>query len=379
MASETIPPTTDADLAWSSALQRVLAEPRRVRVHYQPIVDLQRGSIRGYEALARFPEAPALSPRAWFDAAERLGCAGALEAQLIQAALVAGPLLVRNRFVSVNVSPAALLSAEVQTALGAERRMQHIVVEITDGAEADPTAVRAAVDALRAAGAAIAVDDTGAGVDSLDRVVALRPHYIKVAGRVIAGIDSDRTRVAMVETLAQLATKLDSWLIAKAVETDEQLDVLVRLGVPFGQGFALGHPAPAMAELSPDVKARIRRRSLSAAQVAALAALVERVPAVGASPQAVAAAFASDRQLEYVVCVDSGSYPLGVLDRPAHERGTAPRPPLYLPASISLHEGARRAMARPLSTRFDAIVIVDEDGAYAGLVPIDRLVSALTR
>ncbi len=382
MSPTPVAPTPhENDAAWALALQRVLAEPQRIRVHYQPIVDLRRGVVRGYEALARFPEAPEVPPRAWFDAAARLGYAGAFEAQVVQAALVARPLLVRDRFVAVNVSPAALLSAEVQTALGSERRLEHIVVELTDHVDgADPASVRAAVDALRAAGGGIAIDEAGAASNSLERVMAVRPHYIKVSGSVVAGVAQDLTRVSVIESLSELATRLDSWLIGKGVETEAQLQTLMRLGVPFAQGYYLGHPAPAMAELAPGIRAIIRQQAMeTGTEVAILAGVLDQVMAVEASPQAVADAFVADPQLEYVVCLGGDHKPLGVLDRPAHDRGNSPRPPMILPTSMPLNEAARRAMSRGLATRYDPIVCVADDGLYAGVVQIDRLVLALTR
>jgi len=325
------PVATDA---WPSALERVLSRPQQIRVEYQPVVDLRRASICGYEALARFSHTPHVAPRAWFDAAARLGCAGALEAQVMQAALVAQPLLVRDRFIAVNVSPAALLSAEVQAVLGAEGNLRRVVVEIserTDGA--DPRALRRATDALHVAGAAIAVHDAGSGLRSLDRVVTLRPRYIKISGSVVRGVEHDPTRITMIRALSELATKLDARLIAQGIETEAQLDALVGLGVPFGQGFALGRPASALVELHPDVRARIQRARSSDALT--LGSLTEHAP-----------------------------------DPPAAA--------LRLAASTPLGEAARRAMARPPATRFDPIV-VDAQGAESGVVPVERLVGALAR
>jgi len=372
------PKTSDA--AWTAALQRVLAEPQRLRVHYQPIVDLQRGTVRGYEALARFAESPEVTPRAWFDAAARLGVSGALEAQVVQAALLSRPLLVRQRFVAVNISPAALLSSEVQAVLGSERRLEHLVVEVVDRDDgADPRVVRAAVDALRAAGARIAVDETLDAAGALDRVVGLRPDFIKINGRIVHGIEHDPTRVEMVRTLSQLATRLDAWLVAAQIESEAQLDAIIRLGVPYGQGYVLGRPAPAMSELAADIRARVRRQALPTAHVSGLTALLERAPAVTTSRRAVTEAFEGAPLLEHVVCVDSDDRPLGVVDRPAHERGGAPRPPMCLPETMTLHDAASRAMARLLESRFDPIVVVDDEGSYIGLVPLDRIVSALAR
>ncbi len=370
------------DLDWVGALKKILAAPNSVRVHYQPIVDLQRGVVRGYEALARFPDAAGVQPRDWFDAAARLGFSGALEAQLTQAALVSRPLLTRDRFIAVNVSPAALLSDEVTAVLAAEASLEHIVLEVVDqndGADVDDLRFR--LDELRARQALIAVDDAGSGYSSLDRVIALRPHFVKVDGSVIAGIERDPGRVEMIRTLGELAARLDARVVAEGIETTEQLDTLVRLGVPMGQGFALGRPAPTMGELNRTVATHMRQRTSGGVSAQQLGALVELAPAVPLScgPAAVAQVFAGQPHLEHAVVLATDGRPAGVIDRPAHERGTLPRLPLCLLGVLPVADAARRAMARPLATRFDPVVAVDQQGAYLGVVPIDRIVGALAR
>jgi EAL domain-containing protein (putative c-di-GMP-specific phosphodiesterase class I) len=221
---------------WAPALETVLREPQRIRVEYQPIVDLRGAVIGGYEALARFPDAPGVSPRDWFDAAARLGCAGALEARVVQAALVAHSLLVGDRFIAVKVTAAALLSDEVGAVMRAAGDLGHIVVEISECADgADAHALEDAAAALRAGGAAIAVH-------GIERHAALGASYVKVH----------------CDAVDHPASPCGAAMVAERIETSNQLDAAVAAGVPFGQGFALGRPTPAFAELRPALQARIR-------------------------------------------------------------------------------------------------------------------------
>lgn len=373
--------TTATTDAWAAALSHLLAEPQRLRVHYQPIVDLQRGVVRGYEALARFPESPDIPPAAWFAAAGRLGCAGALESQLLQAALVARPLIVRNRFISVNLSAEALLSDEVSAVLREHPRLNTLVVELTQqGEPGDVLAVRERLDELKAAGAAIAVDDTGAGPNTLDRLGALRPQFVKLDGHLIAGIDSDEAKVKLLEELTDLAGRLDSWIVAKGIETREELDALVRLGIPLGQGFALGAPAPAMAEIDAALSKHMRQRTLHAVTARDVSVLAVQVPAADVSdlPSA-AASLGAQPSLEHVPLVDAEGRPVATWSRLGYERGEPPHAALAVAGTTLVAEAARRAMGRAAAERYDAIAVVDGTGRYAGLVPIDRLVSALTR
>jgi EAL domain-containing protein (putative c-di-GMP-specific phosphodiesterase class I) len=371
------------DEEWVAALQRLLAEPQCVRVHYQPIVDLQRGIVRGYEALARFPEAPGLTTRDPFTAAARLGFAGALEAQLLQAALVTRPLLVRDRFVAVNVSPAALLSDAVRAVLTAERSLEQLVVELVDQDDdgADGEAVTATLAELRKRGAMVAVHVAGGESRSLDRVAVLRPHFVKADGALVARIEQDEACTEIIRALCAFATRLDAWVVAEGIETGEQLDALAALGAPLGQGLALGRPVAAMGELDRDVARRMRRRSLGGTDTERIAGLGEAALVVPAQDgtTAVAGAFAADPDAEYVVVLTPDGRPGGIIDRLAHERGAVPGVPLCLDGVTPVADAARRAMARPLATRFAPIVLLDPRGGYAGVVAIDRMVGALAR
>ena len=89
-------------------LTDVLEQPGRVRPHFQPIVDLQRGEVCGYEALARFTDWPGVPPCDVFAAADDQGMGGALEAQMVREVLEARPHVAADRFLSVNLSPRAV-------------------------------------------------------------------------------------------------------------------------------------------------------------------------------------------------------------------------------------------------------------------------------
>lgn len=304
------------------AVQALLDAPQRVGVRYRPIADLRGASVRGWTALAHLPEDDGRPVRAWFDDAAAAGAAGVLEAQVVQAAVVARPLLARGRFVAVALSDAALCSVPVRGAFAGETALDHVVVEL-DGDGLLDDAVIAAVDRLRAAGARVGVD-LADGLDAgLLRVAALRPEYVRVGG---AG-GGELPRVF--EALAELAIEHDPWLIAGGVDEDAQLEDVLARGVRFADGDALGRPVPALGELGQAVRARLRYRA-----PADLGSLAESGLAVGASA-------------------------------------------LALEAATSVRDAARQAMARPPAVRFDPIAVIAADGSHAGVVPIDRLVSAL--
>ena len=109
----------------------------------------------------------------------------------------------------------------------------------------------------------VAVDDAGAGFASLRHIIELRPRYVKLDLQLVRGIDGDPARQAMIAGMVYFARDTGCLLIAEGVQTAAERDTLLRLGVPFGQGFLFGHPAPASAwsVMSP-VHARVTRATV---------------------------------------------------------------------------------------------------------------------
>src|SRR5207248_266552 len=139
-------------------------------------------------------------------------------------------------------------------------RLDAVVVELTDMGDegAGPLLVRDALDHLRARGARVAVDDVGARFGSLHRITVVRPDFVKLDGSVVAAVDRAEAEAGMGVTLAEFAGRSGARRLAEGIERSSRVDALVRLGVPFGRGFALGAPTPAMTEIDRGAVARVR-------------------------------------------------------------------------------------------------------------------------
>ena len=130
-----------------------------VEAFWQPIVDLRGPSVVGYEGFARFAGATGLSPDRWFSEAATRGRRSELEALALRAALRRRGDAPRDCFLSLNVSPHALLDDHVQRALFDVPDLSGVVIELTTPTQPedmDELARRAGP--LRRAGAALAVD-----------------------------------------------------------------------------------------------------------------------------------------------------------------------------------------------------------------------------
>src|SRR4051812_16724998 len=293
---------------------RACRRPGVLSMQFQPIIDTARGTVVGYESLARFSGPPHTTPDRWFAVARAAGVGPELEARALRAALRARSALPPNCFLSVNIGPDALLTADVAAVFADAGDLRGILVEITEQtAVANYDALATAIEPLRAAGALLAVDDAGAGFASLKHITVLRPDFVKVDRDLIAGIDKDETKAAVVEALGMFTSRLDSWLVAEGVETIAELDRLLSLRVPLAQGYGLGHPEPAMGSANPEAVALCRRRR-SVATYGGLFDLAEQVPRVTAT-EAVPTAFAADPGITWLAVVDEHDRPIGLVDR----------------------------------------------------------------
>jgi EAL domain-containing protein (putative c-di-GMP-specific phosphodiesterase class I) len=365
---------------WPSILEEVVEQPGRVRAHFQPIVDLERGEVCGYEALARFTGWPDVPPADFFAAAERHGMAGALEARTVRSALEARPRRGSDPLLSINVSPSALVSSEVGVVFEEAERLDGVIVEVTEQSDTDLGELSGTLRRLRARGALVAVDDAGSGYGSLGRITALRPHFVKLDRSIVGDVHDDPAKAAVVEMLSELAERMDSTIIAEGVERLEDLDALIRMRVPLGQGYAFGRPGPGLGALEPEIAERIRDRWRPDRRELAIAPLVESVPTLPepVSDRALGVLFDRRPGPDYVALIDDDGRPSGLVRRADHERGDGPVRALTLVTpDMPVAVAGRRAMARPSACRFDPLVCWDASGRYAGLVRIERVIDAL--
>jgi hypothetical protein len=155
-------------------------------------------------------------------------------------------------FLSLNVSPAALLSAEVAAVL--PRDLTKIVIELTeDELFSSDEALDAHLAALRARGARIAVDDAGAGYAGLQQLIRVRPDILKLDRSLVSGVHSDGSKIALLEALSRFATTTGAAVCAEGIEDVEDLRLLSRFDVTYAQGYVLAAPGAPWPGIATDV------------------------------------------------------------------------------------------------------------------------------
>jgi EAL domain-containing protein (putative c-di-GMP-specific phosphodiesterase class I) len=138
-------------------------------------------------------------------------------------------------WLSVNVSNDLLSRPRELEPLLAESS-RPLVLEIAD-------ADRAVLEGLPA-GVRVAIDDAGAGYETLARVESLKPAFLKLGRAALAGVETEGARRASIRSLVEFAGSHDCIVVAQGIESAQQRDALVDCGVPLGQGFYLGRPVP---------------------------------------------------------------------------------------------------------------------------------------
>ena len=341
---------------------------------YQPIVDLKRRSVIGYEALSRFRTAVTeqIATEDCYRHANEFGLGAELDAASISAALVHRPDLPRNCFLTVNVDPQSLLDDRVSRLLLAQGRLDGIVIELTEHRSYDLSELRSVVARLRSQGALFAIDDAGTGYSGLQQILQLRPSILKIDRSLIADIDRDEAKVALIEGLGRFADRIDAWILAEGVETLAEAQRLVELSVPLAQGYYFGYPSAPWVGF--DERHAGELRDFTQLDSETLHRLVDPVVAVRSTSEAAAGFLASGSRWRAIV--DEYDRPLGLVDQESALHGE------LVPAQFVNVYSTPAAAARRISTASAdpgaPIVVTDNAGRYLGLISLRRLLVKLT-
>ena len=237
-------------------LRRAL-ERQELIVHYQPIVDLKKKRLTGFEALIRWnhPQRGLVPPGEFIPVAEETGLIKPIGLWVLQESCRqirawrdggAGPIRV-----SVNLSGHQLaqrdLIDQVKRTLeetGVEARA--LAVEVTESALVrDLVGAAAVLDHLRKLDVHVNVDDFGTGYSSLSYLQHLPVDTLKIDRSFVKTMDQEGGRLEIVRAIIALAHSLGMNVVAEGVETRGQLDALVALGCNGAQGFFFARPLPA--------------------------------------------------------------------------------------------------------------------------------------
>lgn len=97
---------------------------------------------------------------------------------------------------------------------------------------------------LRNFGCSIAIDDFGTGYANYERLKSLQADIVKIDGCFVRDIETDPLDTIMIESIIEMAKVKNMKVVAEYVETQEQREKLLQLGVDYLQGYLIGKPQP---------------------------------------------------------------------------------------------------------------------------------------
>ena len=249
-----------ADSVGQAALDRALEDEDQLVLLYQPIHDARTGTIYAAEALLRQRrESGELREAAIIrEAAEE---SGGPELFVLDHILVRKAYTDAARWQSfapgirlnVNLSPRELQEGRVVERLtdlvsSCGIDVRRVNIEITETAHIDDLEMtKKALDALKALGLGLWLDDFGTDHSAIDHLLHFPIDGIKLPGAFVKPLPANERCRAITRNLIALAQDLGLAVIAEEVERQEQLDFLLEHGCEYIQGFLFNRPMAAEA------------------------------------------------------------------------------------------------------------------------------------
>lgn len=218
---------------------------------FQPVVAVNQKLIVGYESLIRGPsDSPLHSPFNLFETANRHGLQNELEFLCREITIQRFTQLAIPGKLFINVSPSVLLepdfkSGETLNLIECSKLAPNtIIIELTEHQPTDDYQImREAVDHYRKMGFEIALDDLGAGYSGLRLWSELHPEYVKIDKHFVQGLHADAVKLNFVRSIQNMATAMHCKVIAEGIETEEELQAIVKIGITYAQGFYFARPS----------------------------------------------------------------------------------------------------------------------------------------
>jgi EAL domain-containing protein (putative c-di-GMP-specific phosphodiesterase class I) len=212
----------------------------------QPIVDLKTRKVFAYEVLTRMRRGDAFVPADDFiPIAEDLGLIREMDLYVIGQALQAVP---KNVHLFVNISLSSFYAPEFAQQLrdllnSTSAQNRSITLEFTERETVEMSKEFIQLfDEIRSGSCNVALDDFGVGYSTYSYLRALRPEFVKIDGSFVLKIKQNPEDVKIVEQICELARIVGARTIAEHIEDEETIELLIKMGVDFGQGFYFSKP-----------------------------------------------------------------------------------------------------------------------------------------
>ncbi len=222
-----------------------------ITIFFQPIYEVSKRNILGYEALTRLPEyCENVSPELLFKAANTFNLLSELEFLCRKLAIVRFSTLQLSGYLFLNVSPYTLAQADhpqgktVEILNSVNILPSQVVIEVTEQFEAqDHALLKKSLEYYRNLGFKIAIDDLGTGHSGLMQWAELLPDIVKIDRYFISECHTNVVKRELLRTIFALGAATNVDIIAEGIEEPEEFALLEKLGMRFAQGYLLAKPS----------------------------------------------------------------------------------------------------------------------------------------
>ncbi|WP_339425077.1 bifunctional diguanylate cyclase/phosphodiesterase [Pseudomonas proteolytica] len=245
------------ELQLEEELRNALRNQKELVLHYQPILDLRKGKVTRLEALVRWqhPVHGLLAPDRFIGIAENNGLIAELDNWVLRQACADLSWLTEQGHpdlsMAVNCSALNLardeLADEIEYALRSSGiAASRLELEVTENAlMGNISSTLILLRQIRALGVSLSIDDFGTGYSSLSYLKRLPLNTLKIDRSFIQDIPKSTTDMEIVQAIIGMAHTLHLQVITEGVETAQQLELLIKHGCDYVQGYLLSAAVPA--------------------------------------------------------------------------------------------------------------------------------------
>lgn len=221
--------------------------------YYEKQIDLENGTIAGFEMLARWnsPKLGMVNPEIFIPVAEEIGVIAELSECLIKQALRDARNWDPKLTLSVNISPVQLrdpwfAQKLLKILLEANFPPSRLEIEVTESCLHENVGlVRSLITSLKNQGITVSLDDFGTGYSSLSQLRILPFDRIKIDRSFVMSLLEDKDSATIIQSIISLGEGLGLPITAEGIESEAVLTELRRFGKFKGQGYLYGFPEPA--------------------------------------------------------------------------------------------------------------------------------------
>ncbi len=246
-----VPKTLDGSDLMVSELRKIIKQ-ETLESFFQPIYFLKPFRLFGLEVLSRvLAPSPLANPEVLFNLALRFGLYSELEMLAWRKALRTIRPLLRDEKVFLNCNPYFIEGPkflDIQNIFDDSGvSTNNIILEITERSEiSDFKIFYESVQRFRDRGFWLAVDDVGGGYASFESIVEIKPEIVKIDHHLVSSIHQDQFKRSVVKCVVNFCRENNIISIVEGIETKEDLQVALDLGVDAVQGYLLYRPTNAL-------------------------------------------------------------------------------------------------------------------------------------